>query len=125
MRPSSQKAASSSSSSEVSMHKGWPHATTKVQAKPKIRIVHLIPPEVIKTSVHDFCEIVQRLTGKPAVDGGSRGSSSSNRRRSCCTMQTIGDPPMLQKDYCNNGGGWMNEVSMQDLAQFPLEVEDI
>nr|GMC82430.1 VQ motif-containing protein 25-like [Ipomoea batatas] len=96
-----------------------------MKAKPKIRIVHMIPPEVIKTSVHDFCEIVQRLTGKPAVDnGGSRGSSS-NRNSSCCTMQTIGDPPMLQKDYCNNGGGWMNEVSMQDLAQFRLGVEDI
>ncbi|XP_058075578.1 VQ motif-containing protein 25-like [Magnolia sinica] len=34
--------------------------------KPKIRIVHIFAPEIIKTDVANFRELVQRLTGKPA-----------------------------------------------------------
>ncbi|XP_073277889.1 VQ motif-containing protein 25-like [Primulina huaijiensis] len=33
--------------------------------KPKIRIIHIVAPEIIKTDVHNFRELVQRLTGKP------------------------------------------------------------
>ncbi|XP_047326030.1 VQ motif-containing protein 25 [Impatiens glandulifera] len=36
---------------------------TKV--KPKIRIIHIFAPEIIKTDVANFRELVQRLTGKP------------------------------------------------------------
>lgn len=33
--------------------------------KPKIRIIHIVAPEIIKTDVQNFRELVQRLTGKP------------------------------------------------------------
>ncbi|XP_038906267.1 VQ motif-containing protein 25 [Benincasa hispida] len=35
--------------------------------KPKIRIIHIFAPEIIKTDVANFRELVQRLTGKPAT----------------------------------------------------------
>ncbi|KAI0492387.1 hypothetical protein KFK09_026658 [Dendrobium nobile] len=34
-------------------------------SKPKVRIVHLFPPEIIKTDPANFRELVQKLTGKP------------------------------------------------------------
>lgn len=34
--------------------------------KPKIRIIHIFAPEIIKTDVANFRELVQRLTGKPS-----------------------------------------------------------
>ncbi|KAL6981599.1 hypothetical protein U1Q18_023226, partial [Sarracenia purpurea var. burkii] len=43
------------------------HATTS-KFKPKIRIIHMFAPEIIKTDVENFRELVQRLTGKPAGD---------------------------------------------------------
>ncbi|XP_076901663.1 VQ motif-containing protein 17-like [Bidens hawaiensis] len=33
--------------------------------KPKIRIIHIFAPEIIKTDVANFRELVQSLTGKP------------------------------------------------------------
>ncbi|XP_027071641.2 VQ motif-containing protein 25 [Coffea arabica] len=35
------------------------------KVKPKIRIIHIFAPEIIKTDVANFRELVQRLTGKP------------------------------------------------------------
>ncbi|XP_006351344.1 VQ motif-containing protein 25 [Solanum tuberosum] len=34
--------------------------------KPKIRIIHIFAPEIIKTDAANFRELVQRLTGKPS-----------------------------------------------------------
>uniref|UniRef100_A0A1D1YQT0 Protein MKS1 n=1 Tax=Anthurium amnicola TaxID=1678845 RepID=A0A1D1YQT0_9ARAE len=34
--------------------------------KPKIRIVHIVAPEVIQTDAANFRDLVQRLTGKPS-----------------------------------------------------------
>ncbi|KAL6603821.1 hypothetical protein ACP70R_044182 [Stipagrostis hirtigluma subsp. patula] len=39
---------------------------TSATARPKIKIIHIIAPEIIKTDVANFRELVQRLTGKPA-----------------------------------------------------------
>ncbi|CAL9779342.1 unnamed protein product [Musa acuminata subsp. burmannicoides] len=39
------------------------HVMSKL--KPKIRIVHLFTPEIIKTDAENFRELVQQLTGKP------------------------------------------------------------
>ncbi|KAL3533928.1 hypothetical protein ACH5RR_007449 [Cinchona calisaya] len=36
--------------------------------KPKIRIIHIFAPEIIKTDVANFRELVQRLTGKPTTE---------------------------------------------------------
>ena len=40
--------------------------STMPAARPKIRIIHIIAPEIIKTDVANFRDLVQRLTGKPA-----------------------------------------------------------
>ncbi|KAK4738351.1 hypothetical protein R3W88_002048 [Solanum pinnatisectum] len=41
------------------------HSISKL--KPKIRIIHIIAPEIIKTDVENFRDLVQRLTGKNAA----------------------------------------------------------
>ncbi|KAG4991228.1 VQ motif-containing protein 25 [Glycine soja] len=50
-------------SSSLAMHKGS-HMISKT--KPKIRIIHIFAPEIIKTDVENFRELVQKLTGKPS-----------------------------------------------------------
>ncbi|KQJ85171.1 skin secretory protein xP2 [Brachypodium distachyon] len=51
-------------------------APAQAQAR-KIRIVHVLAPEVIKTDARHFRELVQRLTGMPKGGGGGASSSSS------------------------------------------------
>ncbi|CAL5382252.1 unnamed protein product [Camellia sinensis] len=55
--------------------------------KPKIRIIHVFAPEIIKTDVANFRELVQRLTGKH-VDTKSHkkktGSASTIGPRTFC-----------------------------------------
>ncbi|XP_039155721.1 VQ motif-containing protein 25-like [Eucalyptus grandis] len=53
------------SPSRVAMHK-HSRAISKANGKPKVRIVHIFAPEIIKTDVENFRELVQRLTGKPS-----------------------------------------------------------
>lgn len=53
----------SSSPSSLAIHKDS-HTISKLPNKPKIRIIHLFAPEIIKTDVANFRELVQRLTGK-------------------------------------------------------------
>lgn len=53
---------SSSSSPPLNMHKD---SQIISKAKPKIRIIHIFAPEIIKTDASNFRELVQRLTGKP------------------------------------------------------------
>ncbi|TYH76759.1 hypothetical protein ES332_D04G109200v1 [Gossypium tomentosum] len=45
---------------------------SKPKPKPKIRIIHIFAPEIIKTDVANFRELVQRLTGKPPQEKGSK-----------------------------------------------------
>ncbi|KAH6812829.1 hypothetical protein C2S51_021847 [Perilla frutescens var. frutescens] len=40
------------------------------KTKPKIRIIHIFAPEIIKTDAANFRELVQRLTGRP-TDGAA------------------------------------------------------
>ncbi|KAF9680707.1 hypothetical protein SADUNF_Sadunf06G0149500 [Salix dunnii] len=49
-------------SSPLTIHK---KSHTINKAKPKIRIIHIFAPEIIKTDAANFRELVQRLTGKP------------------------------------------------------------
>lgn len=48
------------------------------KAKPKIRIIHIYAPEIIKTDAANFRELVQRLTGKPE-DHEKRGARSKSK----------------------------------------------
>ncbi|KAF5474053.1 hypothetical protein F2P56_005992 [Juglans regia] len=46
------------------------HDSKKIsKPKPKIRIIHIFAPEIIKTDAANFRELVQRLTGKPTEKG--------------------------------------------------------
>ncbi|KAK3036590.1 hypothetical protein RJ639_031207 [Escallonia herrerae] len=119
------------------------HLITKI--KPKIRIIHIVAPEIITTDVANFRELVQRLTGKPARD--SKGSTEK-ASRSSAPPKSLGtyhsEPSKLQDGIpifpCGDGMKkepkeemYMNEVSsgffsgfgdmdgfVQDLSQFPL-----
>ncbi|KAL5215819.1 hypothetical protein ABZP36_007220 [Zizania latifolia] len=64
--------AMSSSSSAMGARK-LSHSIAKAPPR-KIRIVHDLAPEVIKTEARHFRELVQRLTGKPAADNVSSAS---------------------------------------------------
>ncbi|KAE8731169.1 hypothetical protein F3Y22_tig00002840pilonHSYRG00547 [Hibiscus syriacus] len=55
------------SPSPLSIHKDS-QAISK--SKPKIRIIHVFAPEIIKTDAANFRELVQRLTGKPPQEKG-------------------------------------------------------
>ncbi|XP_011075264.1 VQ motif-containing protein 25-like [Sesamum indicum] len=61
------------------MHK---NSHTISKSKPKIRIIHIFAPEIIKTDAANFRELVQRLTGKPTAD-------DHHRNINCCTKTRI------------------------------------
>lgn len=66
-----------SASQPLSIHK---HSQTISKTKPKIRIIHIFAPEIIKTDVANFRELVQRLTGKPAEAVHCKKKKSSQQR---------------------------------------------
>ncbi|XWS59248.1 hypothetical protein CRYUN_Cryun08bG0105000 [Craigia yunnanensis] len=68
---------SSTPSSALSIHK---NSQTISKPKPKIRIIHIFAPEIIKTDVANFRELVQRLTGKPSQEKGCKKNSRIARR---------------------------------------------
>ncbi|OEL18104.1 hypothetical protein BAE44_0020880 [Dichanthelium oligosanthes] len=51
-----------STSTMPASHRG---SHTTPTTRPKIKIIHIIAPEIIKTDVANFRDLVQRLTGKP------------------------------------------------------------
>ncbi|KAF8113872.1 hypothetical protein N665_0045s0110 [Sinapis alba] len=59
------------SSSRVSMNK---NSKVISKIKPKIRIIHIFPPEVIKTDIKNFRSVVQSLTGKPVAREDKTGT---------------------------------------------------
>ncbi|KAL5214583.1 hypothetical protein ABZP36_003735 [Zizania latifolia] len=71
----SRATSSSSSSSAMGAHK-LPRAIAKAPPR-KVRIVHVLAPEVIKTEARHFRELVQRLTGKPAAEGSAASQPDS------------------------------------------------
>ncbi|KAJ8470708.1 hypothetical protein OPV22_025051 [Ensete ventricosum] len=88
--------------------------------KPKIRIVHIVTPEIIKTDVDNFRELVQRLTGKPATGTGSKKQAPP----------AMGAPENVKEELLeeeDSGEWWKEGVSLgdtglmfQDLIDFPL-----
>ncbi|XP_027343030.1 VQ motif-containing protein 17-like [Abrus precatorius] len=64
----------SSASSKLGVDRGS-HVISKF--KPKIRIIHIYAPEIIKIDAENFRELVQRLTGKPDDGGGGRNKSKT------------------------------------------------
>ncbi|KAL5719541.1 hypothetical protein ACHQM5_012300 [Ranunculus cassubicifolius] len=69
------KSNSNTTRSPLSMHKDS-HTISKII--PKIRIIHIFAPEIIKTDVENFRELVQRLTGKPSSEEKSSKKKAKN-----------------------------------------------
>ncbi|KAK7243463.1 hypothetical protein RIF29_38260 [Crotalaria pallida] len=66
----------SSASSKLGIERDS-HVISKFKP-PKIRIIHIYAPEIIKTDAANFRELVQRLTGKPEDEGaGVRNSKTT------------------------------------------------
>ncbi|KAI3923966.1 hypothetical protein MKW92_019748 [Papaver armeniacum] len=67
------------------------HVISKFTMKPKIRIVHIYAPEIIKTDAANFRELVQRLTGKPSPSDRNNKKSSSMKKRPAARSSSSAD----------------------------------
>ncbi|XP_010672811.2 VQ motif-containing protein 18 [Beta vulgaris subsp. vulgaris] len=58
------------------------HRDSRVISKvqPKIRIIHIFAPEIIKTDVANFRELVQRLTGKPSLENDAKKGKGKGKK---------------------------------------------
>ncbi|XP_050383279.1 VQ motif-containing protein 25 [Argentina anserina] len=92
--------------------------------KPKIRIIHIFAPEIIKTDVANFRELVQRLTGKPSendgwtnkkkrVKGGVPSRGLEAHQKSSTTF--MAEVKKMELGRSNGGGG----AGFRGLEQFP------
>ncbi|KAL6844131.1 hypothetical protein ACP4OV_025804 [Aristida adscensionis] len=88
-------ASPASSSSAAAAHR-LSHAIAKAPPR-KIRIVHVLAPEVIKTDPRHFRELVQRLTGKPEPSNGAGAEASPEGP----TSSSSSPPP---PDSCDTAG---------------------
>ncbi|CAA2956728.1 Hypothetical predicted protein [Olea europaea subsp. europaea] len=68
------------------------YSHTISKTKPNIRIIHIVAPEIKKTEVENFREIVQRLTGKPTTAQGK----GINVIKPMKKMESSGDVPVSQ-----------------------------
>eukprot|EP00268_Persea_americana_P058518 TRINITY_DN70834_c0_g1_i1.p1 TRINITY_DN70834_c0_g1~~TRINITY_DN70834_c0_g1_i1.p1 ORF type:complete len:149 (-),score=17.60 TRINITY_DN70834_c0_g1_i1:25-471(-) len=84
-------------STSIAMHKES-HVGSKF--KPKIRIVHIIAPEIIKTDVANFRELVQRLTGKP-------GGRQCGKKKARCSSSDVSESDVSESvcGFRNSGYG--------------------
>ena len=67
---------SASSSPATSAHR-LSHSIAKEPPR-KIKIIHVLAPEIIKTEARHFRELVQRLTGKPSPNGSGAAASTED-----------------------------------------------
>lgn len=102
-----------SSSSNIAMHK-QSYSITK--SKPKIRIIHIFAPEIIKTDVANFRELVQSLTGKPE---DRQKTSKTKPRKDIHRLHRqvhdmINTEKLRESEHCDQGTFCLNseEISM-------------
>nr|GMC79866.1 VQ motif-containing protein 25-like [Ipomoea batatas] len=70
-----------SSSKLSSMHRNSHNCgKSSSSSQPKIRIIHIIAPEIIKTDVENFRDLVQRLTGRHAAADQGKGSGGCSSK---------------------------------------------
>ncbi|XP_072980330.1 VQ motif-containing protein 25-like isoform X2 [Typha angustifolia] len=99
--------------------------------KPKIRIVHIFAPEIIKTDPANFRELVQRLTGKPSKIIESRKKKKDKKALPAtanaeatmrCKQEDVGVKRELDKEEeerelwvgSNSGAGFLRELGEMD-----------
>lgn len=95
--------------------------------KPKIRIIHIFAPEIIKTDVANFRELVQRLTGKPSENGCNNnskkkkktkqaGRESEAHQRSSAAAAFMAETKKMELMRSSGGGGG---AGFRGFEQFP------
>ncbi|PON44505.1 VQ motif containing protein [Parasponia andersonii] len=72
-----------STSPSLAIHKDSKTISKVSTTKPKIRIIHIFAPEIIKTDVANFRELVQRLTGKPTEKDQCGAKNKIIKPRNC------------------------------------------
>ncbi|KAA8518270.1 hypothetical protein F0562_015847 [Nyssa sinensis] len=87
-------------SKALAMHKDS-QVISKV--KPKIRIIHIFAPEIIKTDVANFRELVQRLTGKPTESNKKKMKPRIPRKEEQIRAFTSSKPLIPQKMELRSG----------------------
>lgn len=136
----------SANSKHLAMHRDS-HTISKL--KPKIRIIHIVAPEIIKTDVENFRDLVQRLTGKSAESNGrtkkerralpSKGMISNRKLwtnvqpdQAHQGIQFLQGTPRMKRgiEYLYKGEGTSHGVFggfgdmdinlVQDLSEFPV-----
>ncbi|KAL6505998.1 hypothetical protein OROHE_022717 [Orobanche hederae] len=119
--------------SPLSMHK---NSHTISKSNPKIRIIHIFAPEIIKTDAENFRELVQRLTGKPTdedskEDRDKKMSRVSRRKEHeiFCSNKKKGLRERIKGEEeiwsgANSGGGFLGGFADQYDYGFMQEIND-
>nr|XP_043635365.1 VQ motif-containing protein 25-like [Erigeron canadensis] len=94
------------------------------KTKPKIRIIHIFAPEVIKTDVANFRELVQRLTGKPVEEKKKLKTRKESHKRSSFSQGGLEVREKIKGEEdiwvgANSGGGFLGGFG--DLDGFMQE----
>ncbi|WOL13963.1 VQ motif-containing protein 17 [Canna indica] len=76
------------------MHDG---SRAVAKLKPKVKIVHVFEPEIMKTDAANFRELVQRLTGKPAP-AAICSSKKKEKKRNSTKVVTLFPNKMINHD---------------------------
>ncbi|XP_076901886.1 VQ motif-containing protein 25-like [Bidens hawaiensis] len=87
--------------------------------KPKIRIIHIFAPEIIKTDVENFRELVQSLTGKP-TEKKTRKETHKRLRFSPKVREKIKGEDEIWVG-ANSGGGFLGGFGDLDNDGFMHE----
>lgn len=117
--PSYTSMANSNKPKTLAMHKDS-YSISKI--KPKIRIIHIFAPEIIKTDAENFRELVQKLTGKPREDKKNFKKNTKVIReqepsRSTSSGSGLSSEDCPRKKLLSNGGFWGLDVTMDRVIK--------
>ncbi|KAJ1396037.1 hypothetical protein SESBI_32866 [Sesbania bispinosa] len=115
----------------VAIHK----AQTISKTKRKIRIIHILAPQIIKTDTENFRELVQRITGKPSgekcckqknptIAPGNEGGIDQESSSFWGLDQSREKKVKEELGFCSDGsylGGFSDlEGFISELGEFPM-----
>lgn len=109
------------------------HTVTKL--KPKIRIIHVVAPEIIKTDVKNFRELVQRLTGKTTAEvkgttkekhevKGSIKESNVQSKSLCTCCSKPNENEESGEDIVKESEGEIYGDFPNGFLRFPADIDD-
>ncbi|XP_076946896.1 VQ motif-containing protein 25-like [Bidens hawaiensis] len=101
----------------ITMNQG---SRTISKIKPKIRIIHIFAPEIIKTDVANFRGLVQSLTGKPITQKKTRKETNKRLRFSPKVSEKIKEEDKIW-DGANSSGGFLGGFGDLDNDGFMHE----